>query len=55
MILVSPLLIGVVNVGIVNVGVVDECADRANRNRGISEQVDECSAFVLRGGGGIDA
>ena len=50
MILVSPLLIGVVNVGVVN-----ECADRANRNRGISEQVDECSAFVLRGGGGIGA
>ena len=43
MILVSPLLIGVVN----------ECADRANR--GISEQVDEYSAFVLRGGGGIGA
>jgi hypothetical protein len=50
MILVSPLLIGVVNVGVVNVG-----ADRANRNRGISEQVKESSAFVLRGGGGIGA
>ena len=50
MILASPLLIGVVNVGVVN-----KCADRANRNRGISEQVDDCSAFVLRGGGGIGA
>ena len=55
MILVSPLLIGVVNVGLVNVGLVNECADRANRNRGISEQVEECSAFVLLGGGGIGA
>ena len=50
MILVSPLLIGVVNVG-----VVKECADSANRNRGISEQVVECSALVLRDGGGIGA
>jgi hypothetical protein len=45
MILVSPLLIGVLN----------ECADRAKRNRGIFQHVDEWSAFVLRGGGGIGA
>jgi len=45
MILVRPLLIGVLN----------ERADRAKRNRGIFEQVDEWSAFVLRGGGGIGA
>ena len=45
MILVSSLLIGVVN----------ECADRAIRNRGIYEQVDEWSAFSLLVGGGIGA
>jgi hypothetical protein len=44
MILDSPLLNCVVN----------QCADRAERYRGIFEQVDEWSAFILRGGG-IDA
>jgi hypothetical protein len=45
MILVSSLLNDVVN----------ECADHAKYNRGIFEQVDERSAFVLRGNGGIGA